>query len=82
MPAVIELGLVFKTQEGGAIKNALGMHASALYTFPFRQLTLKIFGFALDEANAVCIYEQRKGIIEKHEAPRPKRVKINTVSVF
>lgn len=41
------------------IVNAFNMSAAALYALPFEPITLKSLGFFPDEANAVCLYEQR-----------------------
>ncbi|MCC6148595.1 MAG: leucine-rich repeat domain-containing protein [Anaerolineaceae bacterium] len=41
------------------IKEAFNMTAGALYALPFEPPSLKSLGFFPDEANAVCLYEQR-----------------------
>lgn len=64
----------------GIIIEMLGVSADTLFelpfdetdALPFGQLTLKDLGFVPDEANAVCLYEQREGIIMNLEVHRPE----------
>ncbi len=42
------------------IKSTFGMTADALYALPYAPPTLNNLGFFLDEANAVCVYEQHE----------------------